>query len=285
MLDPRRHHPPEIAMRKVGPYALRVAQWQALEETGAPPLLFFTGIGASIELLAPFLEQLTGRDVVAFDMPGVGGSPLPRWPYRLRSIARTADRLMRDLGHAGPIEVMGVSWGGFLAQQFAHQHGRRTRSLILAATSAGVTMVPGRLSALRHMIHPERHSDAGYMRRHMNEIYGGQTDGLPHFQSHSFPPTRRGYMFQLLAIWGWSSAWFLPFLKARVLILMGDDDRLVPVANGRFLRWLKRDATCETIPGAGHLFLLTHRDAMARRVESFLDEGRRTGHNSIQLRQ
>jgi poly(3-hydroxyalkanoate) depolymerase len=261
----------------VGKRMLRVARWYAQtdtgrKDTGAPPLLFFTGIGASIELLAPFLERLTGRDVVTFDVPGMGGSPAPRWPYRLSSIVRTAERLMSQLGYSDRIDVMGVSWGGFLAQQFTHQFPRRTRAVVLAATSAGVTMIPGHPSALRHMIHPQRHTDAAYMRHHMAEIYGGLTDGLPHFQSHAFPPTTRGYAFQLMAIWGWSSAWFLPFLKARMLVLLGEADRLVPIANGRILKWLKPDAVLETIPGAGHLFLITHRDTMAERVEAFLDE-------------
>ena len=93
MLDSRIHNPPDITMRKVGRHALRVAHWRALHPGGAPPLLFFTGIGASIELLAPFLERLTGRDVVTFDLPGLGGSPLGRWPYRLSAMARAADRL------------------------------------------------------------------------------------------------------------------------------------------------------------------------------------------------
>jgi poly(3-hydroxyalkanoate) depolymerase len=233
--------------------------------------LFFTGVGASIELLTPFLERITGRDVVTFDVPGLGGSRAPRWPYRLKSLARAAERLMTQLGYRGQIDVMGVSWGGFIAQQFAHQFRRRTRRLVLAATSAGVTMVPGRISALRHIVTPQRHTDAAYMRHHMDEIYGGLTDGLPHFQSHAFPPSKRGYLFQLLAVAGWSSAWFMPFLKARMLVLMGDDDRLVPVINGHILAWLTPGARLEVIPGAGHLFLITHRDTMAERVDAFLD--------------
>jgi poly(3-hydroxyalkanoate) depolymerase len=271
VLDPRLRNPPELTERTISGRRLRVAHWRPVEDAGHPPLLFFTGIGASIELLDPFLELLTGRHVITFDVPGLGASPPPKWPYRLRTMARLADRLMNELGFTGTLDVMGVSWGGFLAQQFAHQF-RRTRCMILAATSSGMTMVPGRPSALKHMFHPQRHTDAGYMRRHMHEIYGGLTNGLPHFQSHSFPPTKRGYMFQLLALWGWSSAWFLPFLKSRTLILMGEDDRLVPAINGHILSWLIPNSLCETLPEAGHLFLLTHRDAMAERVEAFLDE-------------
>ena len=47
------------------------------------PLLLFNGIGGNIELLAPLAEKMPEREIVIFDIPGVGQSELPRWPYRL----------------------------------------------------------------------------------------------------------------------------------------------------------------------------------------------------------
>ena len=179
---------------------------------------------------------------------------------------------MRDLGFAGEIDVMGASWGGMMAQQFAHQFPDRTRSLVLAATTAGVVMVPGKLAALKEMVRPRRHVDPSYMARHKNEIYGGRTDGLAAFWAQTLPPTRLGYLFQLLAISGWTSAWFLRFLKARTLILAGAEDNLVPMANGKLLNKMIPDARLQVIDDGGHLFLLTHRDSLARDVERFLDE-------------
>ncbi|MEM7524847.1 MAG: poly(3-hydroxyalkanoate) depolymerase, partial [Pseudomonadota bacterium] len=44
---------------------------------GAPPLLMFNGIGANLELATPLLSALEGRRAIIFDVPGVGGSPLP----------------------------------------------------------------------------------------------------------------------------------------------------------------------------------------------------------------
>ena len=52
------------------------------------PLLLFNGIGASIELIAPFLEQLEEPEAIIFDVPGVGGSPTPLLPYRPSTLAR-----------------------------------------------------------------------------------------------------------------------------------------------------------------------------------------------------
>ena len=45
-----------------------------------PPLLLFNGIGANLELAGPFMRAMTNVEVVIFDIPGVGGSPLPA-PY------------------------------------------------------------------------------------------------------------------------------------------------------------------------------------------------------------
>jgi len=47
--------------------------------TGAgPPLLLASGIGASLETLQPFVDALDPAiEVIRFDVPGVGGSPLP----------------------------------------------------------------------------------------------------------------------------------------------------------------------------------------------------------------
>src|SRR5271165_5078730 len=95
------------------------------------PLLLFNGIGASLELIAPFAQamQREGSSSVIFDVPGVGGSPTPLLPYRLSRLARLADHLLQHIGIAGPIDVLGVSWGGALAQQFAHQYPARCRRL------------------------------------------------------------------------------------------------------------------------------------------------------------
>ena len=72
----------------VGSQALRVGVKRG--EPGTP-LVIFNGIGANLELLEGVAKALTGIEVIAFDVPGVGGSPLPRRPYRFKS-ARAPDR-------------------------------------------------------------------------------------------------------------------------------------------------------------------------------------------------
>jgi pimeloyl-ACP methyl ester carboxylesterase len=110
-------------------------------------LLLFNGIGANWELAKPFLEALTDTTAIIFDVPGVGGSPMPLLPYRPSTLARLAAGLVAELG-CNEIDVAGVSWGGGIAQQFAHQYPRLCRRLVLAATSPGATGA-GQLGAWR----------------------------------------------------------------------------------------------------------------------------------------
>src|SRR6516225_1758080 len=137
-----------------------------------PPLLLFNGIGANWELTEPFLDALTDTTAIIFDLPGVGGSPLPALPYRPSGIARLSARLVGDLRY-DQIDVAGVSWGGGMAQQLAHQYPALCRRLVLAATSPGAIMVPGAPSAVLKLATPRRYFDKDYMRKSAPEIYGG----------------------------------------------------------------------------------------------------------------
>ena len=145
-------------------------------ERTRPALLLFNGIGASIELVAPFLDAFPGPEVIIFDVPGVGGSPAPTLPYRPWTLARLSARLLDQLGHS-QVDVLGVSWGGALAQQFAFQHAKRCRRLVLAATSPGHLMVPGKTTVLLKMATPRRYKDPDYMQRIAGDIYGGVLRG------------------------------------------------------------------------------------------------------------
>ena len=107
-----------------------------------PPLLLCSGLGASLDLLQPFVDELDPRvEVVRFDVPGVGGSPTPTLPYTFAGLAWFVGRMMSALGY-DEFDALGVSWGGGLAQQIAFQHPRRCRRLVLAATATGSLMVP-----------------------------------------------------------------------------------------------------------------------------------------------
>jgi poly(3-hydroxyalkanoate) depolymerase len=261
----------QIALRDVGGQVLRVGIRPG--DKAQPPLLLFNGIGASIELVEPFLAALDGPEAIVFDVPGVGGSPAPRLPYRPWTLARLTAQLLDQLGY-DRVDVLGVSWGGALAQQFAFQQGERCRRLVLAATSPGHLMVPGKLTVLLKMVTPRRYKDPDYMRRVAGDIYGGALRHSPELVRQHLRHVRwsgdYGYYLQLFAGFGWTSLPWLRLLPQPTLVMAGTDDPIVPLANGRILARLIPDARLVTIDD-GHLFLVTSAGKSAGIIAEFLN--------------
>jgi poly(3-hydroxyalkanoate) depolymerase len=263
----------DISIEDVGGRKLRVARWRLDQPSDHPPILFFNGIGANIEAVAPLAERLEERGFIMFDMPGTGESPDPKVPYTPFTMAWTAARVLDRFG-VDLVDVIGVSWGGAMAQHFALQHPRRTRRLVLAATTPGMLMVPGDLSALSKMTDVRRYTDAKFMNEHFATLYGGLTRNPGAKAQHIGrlkAPSPRGYVYQLLAMLGWTSLPALPFLARETLVMMGGDDRIVPLINGRILAAMIPGARLEVFEGAGHLFLLTHPEESIASLRAFLD--------------
>ncbi len=242
-----------------------------------PPLLLFNGIGANWELAKPFLEALTSTTAVIFDVPGVGGSPRPLLPYRPSTLARLAAGLAAELGYT-EVDAAGVSWGGGVAQQFAHRYPKLCRRLVLAATAPGFTLVPASPSVLWKMATPRRYTDKGYINRVAADIYGGafryDRSLIGRHASAMHGAGRIGYFYQLLAMAGWTSLPWLWSLPQPTLVLMGSDDPLVPPINGHILAGLIPNAELRMIDD-GHLFLVTRPVETAALIEAFLvDESR-----------
>ena len=264
-----------IEMMEAGGRTLRVATWRLDDNLDHPPILFFNGIGANIEAVAPLAEKLTERAFVMFDMPGTGESPDPALPYNPFTMSWTARQVLDQLAIA-EVDVMGVSWGGAMAQHFALQYPKRTHRLVLAATTAGMLMVPGNPAALTKMANPRRYIDPKYMNEHFQTLYGGiDPDGGANQKTGHIgrlkPPSPRGYFYQLIAMLGWTSLPALPLMKKETLVMMGDDDQIVPLVNGRILASAIPNAQLEVIAGGGHLFLLTHADQCIAKLRAFLD--------------
>jgi poly(3-hydroxyalkanoate) depolymerase len=241
------------------------------------PLLLFNGIGASIELVVPFTEamQRVGIPTVVFDIPGVGGSERTLMPYRFSGLAKLADLVLDERGIHGSVDVLGVSWGGALAQQFVKDFPGRCSRLVLAATTPGVIMVPGRLGAILKMVSPRRYTDPDFMARAAGRLYGGDLRDEPDLSDLLLrgmkPPTKIGYVLQLLAGAGWTSIHWLHRLHQPVLVMTGRHDPIVPPINGRILAALLPNARLVEID-CGHLFLLTRPDEVAAIIAAFLRE-------------
>ena len=270
-----------ISHHQVSGLDIRVARRNPRGAQG-PPLLLFNGIGASLEILEDFLQCMDNVRTLAFDMPGVGGSEVSWLPRRPSGLARLTHKLLVDLGEE-QVDVLGVSWGGMMAQQFAHQYPQLCRRLVLAATSPGQIMVPARLRVLLNMMTPLRHASKSYFRHIAGTIYGGDFRTDPELvELHTkvmMPPHPVAYWNQLFAISGWSSLPWLHRLEQPTLVLSGRDDPIVPSINARILARLIPDSRLEYFD-CGHMFMITRADQVVESLDRFLLEDRQLQHAS-----
>ena len=241
-----------------------------------PPLVLCNGIGASLDLLEPFVAEVPPDiEVVSFDVPGVGGSAPPRMPYNFALLSVLLGRLLRELEY-DTVDVLGISWGGGLAQQFALQNPRRCRRLVLVSTGTGFLMVPAHPRVLVKMVTPRRYRDPAYAVSIAATLYGGRLRAEPQLAERLLHEQLRlgsqcGYAFQLAAGAGWTSLPFLPMLRQRTLVLAGDDDPIIPLANARLMNRFIRDSRVHIFDD-GHLGLVTRADELAPIVAEFLRE-------------
>jgi poly(3-hydroxyalkanoate) depolymerase len=272
----------EVRSVAIGGRVLRVAvrpgrrgpKWPDRSRKDRTPLLLINGIGASLELLEPFVRELDpGVDVIRFDPPGVGGSAPAAAPYRFTGLCRLIAGLLTELGY-GQVDVLGISWGGAVAQHFAAFQRARCRRLVLVATATGALMMPGKPSALVHMVTPRRYLDRGYLQQVAGNLYGGSARADPAGIAAALHNDNRvgsplGYLYQLAAGTGWTSVPFLPLVRQPTLILAGDDDPIIPLANARLMKLLIPKSRLHVYHG-GHLGLVTEATELAPVVDGFL---------------
>jgi poly(3-hydroxyalkanoate) depolymerase len=238
------------------------------------PLLLINGIGASLELLEPFVDKLDPAiEVIRFDVPGVGGSPLPARPYRFTGLCGLIGAMLTQLGY-DTVDVLGISWGGGVAQHFAAVQRTRCRRLVLVSTATGALMVPARPSVLATMVTPRRYTDRAYLEQHAARLYGGSARSDPGrvaaaMNAHNRVGSARGYLYQLAAGAGWTSLPFLPMLAQPTLIVSGDDDPIIPLANARLMHRLIPHSALHVFDG-GHLGLVTEAAQVAPVISQFL---------------
>ncbi|CAM2902972.1 alpha/beta fold hydrolase [Skermania piniformis] len=240
------------------------------------PLVLCNGIGASYEVLDPLVDALDpARTVIRFDVPGVGGSPVSPLPYGFPYLAWALGRALSRAG-VDVLDILGLSWGGALAQQFAFQNPRRCRKLVLVSTGTGAIMVPGNPRVLAKMVTPRRFRDPAYAAEIAGELYGGSVRGrgaevATIMQKQLHGASKVGYLHQLLAGSVWTSLFALPLIRQDTLIVAGTDDPIIPMANARIMSRLLPRATVHAHAG-GHIDLVTNADELAPVIDQFLDD-------------
>ena len=250
------------------------------------PLLLMAGLGANTDMWAPFVKRFPENRIIRFDAPGTGRSTTPPFPIPVAALSGLAAAVL-DACDVPCADVVGFSYGGAVAQQFAFEHPQRVCRLVLAATTCGLHGVPGSFNVLAGLLTPLRYYSPTYFDRTAAATFGGATarDAVVRRRMMETrrrnPPTPYGYAMQLLGATGWSSWALLPHIPHETLVISGDDDPLIPVANARLLAGRLPRARMEIVPDAGHLFLWDDADNLVERIGRFLYPSRQAEDETV----
>jgi len=238
------------------------------------PLVVCNGIGAGLEVLEPFVMALDPQTtVIRFDVPGAGESPASLLPYGFPYLAWVLGRVLRKLG-VDVVDILGLSWGGALAQQFAFQNPRRCRRLVLVATGTGALMVPAHPRVLAKMLTPRRFREPEYTASIAGDLYGGTArthsgDVATIFKKQLHAGSKSGYLHQLLAGSVWTSLFALPAIRQPTLVIAGTDDPIIPIVNAHLMTRLIPHAELHVHAG-GHIDMVTNASELAPVIDTFL---------------
>lgn len=246
---------------------VRGAQVHVRVRGAGRPLLLLHGLGCSAEGWGPLEPHLPGFELIAVDPPGIGASPASWRNLTMAGLSRLLEEVLVALDRPR-VDVLGLSWGGLLAQQFAHDHPDRVRRLVLCGTAFGLGSVPGDPRALMAMMTPLRNPGVARL------VYGAaamdSAGALERFLSLRGKPSLRGYYGQIGRLSGWSSLPWLGSLRAPTLVMAGRRDRVVPGANARLLAWRIPNARLHWID-EGHLFLMLRAAESGQVITRFLN--------------
>jgi pimeloyl-ACP methyl ester carboxylesterase len=211
--------------------------------------------------------------VVAWDAPGAGLSSDPPDAFTTRNYAHCLAGFLDAIGIARA-HVLGLSWGGILAQEFYRLHAGRVRSLILADTYAGWT------GSLPETVWKERLAtclaDASGPREALVAKFlpGVFTDAAPQQLREEFAVIVSDFHpvgFRLMSL---SSAEIdtrdlLPRISVATLLLWGEDDRRSPLHVAEQFRAAIPTAELAIIQDAGHLSNMEQSEVFNRHVRRF----------------
>ena len=214
--------------------------------------------------------------VIAFDNRGAGRSDKPRMDYSIRLFADDTAALMEALDIKSA-HVLGISMGGYIAQELAINYPDKVRSLILGCTGCGgeraVLMSPERMEKFAAIegLTPEE-----VLRKNMDIYFSDKfiqehPEKVGEFMEVSFryPQPPEFFERQFAACLKHDTVDRLHHISDPTSIMAGDDDPLVPSENSRILKELMPGAELHFFPGSRHCFFIEDADAFNKKVTSF----------------
>jgi poly(3-hydroxyoctanoate) depolymerase len=226
-------------------------------------------MGMSSAAWQPLERHLSGFERIKIGLPGAGGM-LARQPLlTMGHFASLAGGLFDELA-IERADVLGLSFGGMVAQQLAHDMPSQIRSLILVSTSCGFGGEPSNPASWWNAMLAD-----GWPTPYAwnpNELAHRWSQVMMREFGAGWATGRRvkGFVEQILAATPWSSLPWLPQLTQQTLVIAGTADALVPVGNAGILASRIPRAQAYTVTGGGHLCALDRAAEVGPVISAFL---------------
>lgn len=249
-----------------------------------PVLLLLRGLGGNCQGWAPHLATLTRYcRCIIMDHRGAGYSDKPDVPYSNQLYASDIKCVVDACG-VKRFTLLGVSMGGFIAQEYHHQYPDTVEGLILGCTGTGPSdpayvhpdaeivrlqeidratadprvLIPELMCAFWHPSYIRTHPD-------LPKILLSASEKIPQ------PAYAYHRQYDSMA----ASAWLSPRLrniKVPTLVMHGEEDRVVPTPNGHYLASQIPHAELAIIPDSGHMFFIEKIEHFLESVVHFLHQ-------------
>lgn len=240
------------------------------------PLVLIPGFASGAWSWDKQADALSGKfRVITFDPRGVAGSTVSdNAEVSIQSIADDVVMLMDALG-IGAAHVLGISFGGFVAQELAIKYPERLKKLVLACTSfGGPNHVPAVMDIYAAFVSMEGLNSPDRIRKYLSVSFADDTDPdiVEKFCKlrEQNPIPEKVYAAQLRSAMSFNAEQRVPAISAETLVITGDRDLIVPMKNSLNLVEAIPNAHLAVIPYAGHMAFVERADEFNRIIEDFL---------------
>lgn len=239
-------------------------------------MLLIMGLSFTLDMWNRVVPEFS-RDhrVIVFDNRGVGRSDAPRGRYRIRTMADDAIAVLDAAGVSEPVVLLGASMGGMIAQELALQYPERVKALILGCTACGPLLRAawprlGRSPGVRWFSLTGAERERSLIRfLYADGTCPARIEEDIAIRAVNQPPLRC-VLRQLSGILVWSSYRRLPSLNVPTLVVHGNQDHVLPPANGRMVAKRIPNAEFVLIRDAGHMITTDQPEASLGALRRFL---------------
>ena len=245
------------------------------EQGSGPPILLIMGLSFTHEMWHRTLPALDGYRAILFDNRGMGRSSVPRGPYSIRQMARDASAVLTAAG-VESAHVLGASMGGMIAQELALLYPGWVRSLTLACTSYGGLFARWPDVRCGRWLVGSKTTRISQERSLSHLLYADTTPEARIQEDIRIRCActwnRKGFLNQFAGILMWNAYRRLPRITAPTLVIHGDQDRLVPLQNGKTVARRIPGARFYLVRNAGHILTTDQPEVCGDALMGFLAE-------------